>query len=479
MEESEKVYKTLPTMKRFHESPGQIRAIVGPVGSGKTSAAAWDVCYYLPEFIFNEHKIKHTRWAVVRNTYRELADTTMATIFEWFPWGNHRKQENTYTLTYPEGFSVELLFRSCERAQDIDKFKSLEITGYWIDESIEVHEDIKRMLKGRIGRYPRKCPVRFGIETTNPPDVEHITYSQFKWDTPPPGPISSLKPLHNHFGFWQPPRENVANLREGYYEDLAEDYRDNQDWSSRYIEGKPGIIIKGKLVYNNFKRDLHVAEQPLIWAEGPLMRGWDNSGNCPAAVVLQMPRPRHIQVLREFHTDKMGMVDFATWVKAECAVAYPNAQWKDWGDPAGENQYSKKDGGFTSNAELMRTESGIDVKPSENNWATRREAVEKQLGIIDGLLIDASCIRLINGFMGGYCYPEIGNSGKFADIPDKNRFSHVHDGLQYVLLRLVGTVRREDQRRPEVEMDFDPLSVETRRRRPVHTPEIFGDFDPL
>lgn len=189
MTEETKVYRPLPTIERFHRSPAQIRCIVGPVGSGKTSGATWEICNYLPEFLFKQYQIIGTRWVVVRNSYRELQDTTMRTVFDWFSWGDHKKQENIYTLQYPDGFSAELLFRSCDNPDDIKKFKSLEVTGYWIDESIEVPGEVKRMLKNRIGRYPQKCPVRFGIETTNPPDFEHPTYSEFAWDTPPPGPI--------------------------------------------------------------------------------------------------------------------------------------------------------------------------------------------------------------------------------------------------------------------------------------------------
>ena len=441
MEDNDKTYLPLRTIQKFHDSGAQIRCIIGSVGSGKTSAAAWEICYYLPRFLLKRFGIKESRWVVVRNTYPELRDTTMRTLFDWFPWGDHKKQENIYTLSYPEGFSVEILFRSCDNPDDIKKFKSLEVTGYWIDESIEVAEEVKKMLKNRIGRFPHLCPVRFGIETTNPPDVEHPTYSNFAWDTPPPGPIPQGSPLKNHVGFWQPPRENERNLRLHYYDDLITDYKDSPDWIATYVEGKPGIIIQGKLVHNNFRRDLHVAKQPLIWAKGELWRGWDNSGNTPACVVLQMPTARQIQVIKEFYTDKMGLVDFGEWVKTECNIAYPGAKYQDWADPAGENEFSKKEGGFTSNAKLMR-DIGIDVKPSEQNWTARRESLEIELGRTDGILIDSGCTRLINGFIGGYHYPEIGKTGTYAKNPEKNRFAHVVESLQYVVLKIVGPSKR-------------------------------------
>ena len=419
--------------------------------SGKTSGAAWEVCYYLPHFLAQEYAIKNTRWVVVRNTYAELRDTTMRTVFDWFPWGHHQKVDNIYTLVYPDGITVEILFRSCDRPDDVKKFKSLEITGYWIDESIEIAEEIKNMLKNRIGRYPQKCPVRFGIETTNPPDVEHPTYSQFAWDPPPPGPIPKAIPLKNHIGFWQPPGENNKNLRPGYYDDLRSDYASDPDWIDMYIDGKPGMVIRGKLVYNNFDRSYHVAKEPLIWAQGLLYRGWDNSGNSPACVVLQMPQLHQLQVLAEFYSDKENIIDFTDRVSTELNIRYPNANYQDWGDPAGENKYSTRAKGFTSNAELMREECGVAVMSSEQNFQARIESVEKALNMRDGLLIDSSCTRIINGFLGGYCYPEIGNTGIYGEAPIKNKYSHIHDALQYVAVRILGGTRKKRMSAAEIE----------------------------
>jgi len=436
-EEVIREYDPLPTLRSFHEDPAQIRCIVGAVGSGKTTAATWEVCYYLPQFLFDQYQITQTRWVIVRNTYTELIDTTQKTLFEWFGWGRYEAGRKTLTLKYPDGFDAEILFRSCDRPEDVKKFKSLEITGYWIDESIEVADEIKMMLKNRIGRYPRQSPARFGIETTNPPDIESSTYRDFDWGaTPPPGPVPEGTPKPSHRGFWQPPRENDAHLRPHYYDDLLNDYADNPDWADMYVMGKPGVIVRGKLVYHNFRRDLHVAKDPLVWSSGDLYRGWDNSGNCPACVVAQVPTAGRVQILREFVTDKMGIVDFTRHVVMTCNTAYPNATYQDWGDPAGANKFSKKEGGFTSNAMLMQEAAGVNVVSSDQNFTARTQAVEQALGRIDGLLIDPSCTRLINGFLGGYCYPQVGTTGEYSDKPEKNRFSHPHDSLQYLLLKL-------------------------------------------
>src|SRR4030066_387902 len=181
-----KHYSPLPTLKKFHEHPGQIRAIVGPVGSGKTTAAAIEAIRFIGEFMLKEYGIKKTRGVIVRNTYDELIDTTQKTVFDWFPpgiAGVYRSQRKTFDVRFRDGFDVEVLFRSCDRKEDVKKFKSLEITWYWIDESIEVAEEIKRMLKNRIGRFPARKDYkkltdnqptpRCGMATTNPTPVTH------------------------------------------------------------------------------------------------------------------------------------------------------------------------------------------------------------------------------------------------------------------------------------------------------------------
>jgi len=99
---------------------------------------------------------------------------------------------------------------------------------------------------------------------------------------------------------------------------------------------------------------------------------------------------------------------------------------------------------LTSNAELMR-DSGIGVRKSEQKWEARREAVEFQCGrLVSGepaFLIDPSCTRLINGFIGGYCYKELGVTGIYSEKPIKNKYSHVHDALQYMMVMLLRNVR--------------------------------------
>ena len=78
------------------------------------------------------------------------------------------------------------------------------------------------------------------------------------------------------------------------------------------------------------------------------------------------------------------------------------------------------------------------VSPS-NDVLIRLESVNSVLSrMVDGesgILLDPKCTNLIRGFAGGYHYRRLQVSGeRYDEKPNKNRFSHIHDALQYLLL---------------------------------------------
>ena len=467
-----KTYTPLPTMVGFHSSDAEMRCLVGPVGSGKTTAAIMEIGLFLPRHIANTYGITTTRWIVVRKTYRELMDATFASFQEWFPFGEWHAAKMTMNYRYPpsvgcnHALDVEVMFRSCNRPEDMEKFKSVETTGYWIEESVEVHEEIKRMLRNRIGRFPSRSPVRFGIETTNPCDVEHQIYWEHDWvpigkdprscerditgrmvPWSVPGPRPKRKPVPKFYGWWQEPHENDKNLKPGYYDDLLQDYGNNPEWIKMFIEGRPGIRVLGKVVYGNFNESRHVSREFLESNGTPLYMGWDNSGNFPAAVLVQVKGPLSIQVLAEFYSEREGIIDFTRktlqMVEEQCPGAVIAAHY---GDPAGGARFSKGTGGLTSNAQLQYEECGIVIIPAEQGLYARIQSVDQMLARADGIVVDPRCTRLINGFIGGYVYPEkIGVAGEFLQQPMKNTFSHIHDALQYLCSKLFSVRKRQEE----------------------------------
>jgi len=85
-------------------------------------------------------------------------------------------------------------------------------------------------------------------------------------------------------------------------------------------------------------------------------------------------------------------------------------------------------------------QQGLRAKPApSNDVALRVESVEAALTrMVDGkagFLVNNGCTNLKKGFNGGYYYRRIQVSGdRYDDKPMKNRYSHVHDALQYLML---------------------------------------------
>ena len=490
--ESRRYRPASDTILAYHQSDAQFRAIVGPVGSGKTTAALMETVYFLPRHMAMTYNITHTRWAVVRKTVERLMDTDWYEADHWFPGNHWYAQRKIMVIRFPRtrkcpAFGVELYFRSLDQPDSMDRLRSLNLTGYWIDEAHEVHETAKEMLITRLGRWPQVftdwngvehagSPVRYGTETSNPMPIDHIMYRKYRWvgtkvDAKtgelelrrPPGPIPPGRPAKGYIGWWQLPGENSNNLRPGYYEDLKNDFPESPEMLDVLVGGKPGYKPEGKGVYANFKIGEHMAEVPLVWAKtvdrntgqemnAPLIAGWDNTGiEGLACVVGQRVGPMSLQVLREFYNDRMGIIDLTWLVLSELEAAFPGFTCTHYGDPAGFNQQSSNNGSgrLTSPADMQKQICGVTILASRNELDLRINSVDQLMKTRGGLLVDPGCTRLINGFQGGYVKEENVRMGinEFKNTPKKNKFSHVHDALQYMVVStfyagMVAEVRR-------------------------------------
>ncbi len=424
MAEEAKRYTVLPTLVPFHESTDPARLIVGPFGSGKSVAA-------VVELWRNANLSKNTRYLIIRKTYRMLMDSCVKTFFEWVPksLGQWREADMTFTCPSPSGGVAEFLFRSADSAEDIEKFRGVEISGAWLDEAQELSADVKLIIQGRL-RFPLDHPFYTVILTTNPCDTEHWLYKSFVMD-----------PLPGHVYWRQGSRENTF-LPESYYADIEAAYRDRPEMKKRYVDGEWGSVFDGKPVYGNeFSWDLHVAKKHLVAVPNvPIRRGWD-FGLTPACIITQVHPTGKWHILREVKSDEMGIDQFGDEVNEFCNREYTDrgTVYEDVGDPAGKARAATDE---RSCYDILATK-GIFCREAETNaLLPRLESVKRQLTrTLKGepkMVIDPRCHRLIDGFSGGYKYKERGNAGTHADQPDKNKYSHIHDALQYVALDLFG-----------------------------------------
>jgi hypothetical protein len=125
-------YKASPTMARFMRSNARVRVAVGPIGSGKSSAC----CVELIRRAAEQKPfggVRATRGVVIRNTYRELEDTTRKTFEQWIPphLGRWMEKDFTFTIDRPlaDGTRIhcELLFRALDKPEHEKKLLSLVV----------------------------------------------------------------------------------------------------------------------------------------------------------------------------------------------------------------------------------------------------------------------------------------------------------------------------------------------------------------
>jgi hypothetical protein len=134
----------------------------------------------------------------------------------------------------------------------------------------------------------------------------------------------------------------------------------------------------------------------------------------------------------------IGAIRFAERASASIKNKYPGRPIAGFGDPAGDhrNEVDERTAFDVVNAQ------GIPIGPAPtNDKVRRREAVGRGLTRLTlmgrpALVIHPRCRVLRKGFNGGYCFRRVNVSGsdRYRDEPDKNEYSHVHDGLQYLMV---------------------------------------------
>lgn len=453
-------YDDVPTLREFALSDAFIRGVMGPFGSGKSSACVVEIVRRGQAQRPGPDGIRRTRFAVIRNTYSELRETTIKTFFQWFApihFGRYVEHKHTYTIKAFAQCEIEVIFLALDRPEDIKKLLSLELTGAWINEAREVPWAIIEAVQGRVGRYPAQRDggaTWYGIwADTNPPDADSKWYKFFEERSWLPG-FEALKrdgdlprdmaPEEFAAIFKQPgglsdQAENLSNLPGGrrYYVNLKADK--SKDWVTVYIDGDYGFVIDGKAVFPEYNDRVHCQSLNPV-AGKPIIRGWD-FGLTPACSYSQILPGGRWLIFDEMVSDNMGIDRFSDDVLAHSTRCFPmGATFEDYGDPAGEQRAQTDE---RTCFEIMWAK-GIQIEGGEQNLTIRLESVRKPLRTLgpDGepmLALHPRCKVTRKAFRGGYQYRRMKVSGeRYTSAPDKNAYSHIMDGIQYPATRLFG-----------------------------------------
>jgi hypothetical protein len=452
-----------PVSEAFHADSSFVRGIKGPVGSGKSSSSCFEVFSRALEQLPGPDGVRRSRSIITRNTYPELKSTTIKTWQDWFQDVCVMKFDTPITGTIEisdigdgTGLWHEAIFLALDRPDDLGKLRSLEATFAWMNEASEQEKQVLDMLTQRVGRFPAKRnggPTWTGIiMDTNPPDDDHWWYQLAEVDRPedykffdqPGGLIKIMDAKDPRFNQWvpNPLAENVENLPGGYQYYLRQLAGKSEDYIKVFLGGMYGTTMDGKPVYPEYNDKVHVATSSLLPIQGrPILLAFD-FGLTPACAFLQMNTRGQVMVLAELVSEGMGIRQFYSNV----VLPFKNSRYSGFrieavGDPAGNmrSQTNEK----TCMEELL--DMGLLCEPAgSNEFIKRRESVAFFLTQLAGgepaFLIDPSCKMTRKGFNGGYRYERLKTSGpaKFKDRPVKDKYSHIHDALQYGCMQLRG-----------------------------------------
>ncbi len=428
-------YDSVPTIRRFSHSEARHRIIMGPFRSGKSSGSLMELIYrgqqQAPDI---KDGIRKTRFAIIRNTFRMLEDTTMRTVFDWFPpgqFGVHRVADHDYIIDKFPGVRIEFNFRALDRPDHVKNLLSLEVTGVWVNEGREIVKDIWDALDGRIGQWP---PVKWGgctwagiIMDTNPPNEGHWIHKL----------VEEQKPANLEF-FRQPSglsaeAENLPNLRGGqkYYQDLA--IGKSPEYINVYIHGNYGFTMSGTPVYeSSYSDSLHCADRIIQPNKSlPLVTGWDFYLH-PALTINQLTPRGQLVTLDEVMGNGMGAERFVNeLVEPLLYNKYRGMSIVGYGDPTGSTRVPTDE---SDCYKVLKAHNFHWIKECYTNATMPRiAAVEYYLTrLIDGAQpayqLSPNCQTIREGFNGGYRRKDDG------EIDKKNPYSHLHDGLQYACL---------------------------------------------
>jgi len=443
-----------------------VRGIRGPVGSGKSVGCCIELFRRASQQEPNKQGIRKSRWAVVRNTNPQLKTTTIKTWLDWFPEETFGKF--TWSVPYTHNvvlndIEMEVVFLALDRPEDVRKLLSLDLTGVWVNEAREVAKTIIDACTMRAGRYPSMKdggPTWYGvIMDTNAPEDDHW-WPIMSGESPPPDYITPeerltlVKPDDWMF-YTQPPgmleektdegevtgyelsplAENYSNLPPSYYPRIITGKA--KSWIDVYVLNKLGSVEDGKQVYPMFNEGTHVAKEHIeLNPDLPVYIGID-FGLTPSAAFGQRGPTGRWYVFRELVATDMGALKFAEILRNEISMICPNNELKIYGDPAGDHRAQSNE---STPFQMMRSQ-GIQAVPApSNDPVVRIEAVQNVLNrMVDGkagFLIASECKMLVKGFRSGYQYKRVGISGeaRYEEKPSKNKYSHVADALQYMMI---------------------------------------------
>ncbi len=459
-------YTPVPTGRLFHASNKFFRGVKGPIGSGKSSLCVMELLTRAQEQRPFDG-VRSTRYAIIRNTYPELKNTTMKTWMKWVPehicpinWAPPMTAKMVQRLADGTIVDMEIIFLALDREDDVKKVMSMDLTGAWINEARYISWDIVKEIRGRVNRFPDKdmggTTWHGVIADTNPPDEDSWWYNLAEIECPvnmqffdqPPSLLMSDTQREGEMPVFTPNRgqgkylaaENAENHNNGfdYWMNLIPG--SDLEWIKVMIMGQYGTVMAGKPVFPEYIDDIHCPKKELEPYYGlPIILSSD-FGLTPATAISQLSPQGQLRVIDELVTGlpedeltgypsdrykgDMGIRRFCReLLKPYLNNKYSNLVRISVADPAGSQRAQTDE---VTCLQIMAQEGIPTEMAPTNSFIARREAVSnfmtRMIGKDPGFLVSSRCRILRKGLRGGYRYRKMRTQSgdKYANTPEKN-----------------------------------------------------------
>jgi len=445
------------------------RLIAGPVGSGKTTAAVIELLRRAINQTAAADGYKYTRFAIVRSTLKQLKDTVLKDCQSWLQGISTWKVSEGVLHVEFDNVRSEWVFLPLENAEDQARLLSMQLTGAWLSECIEMDLDVLGPLSGRLGRYPsadRGTPTWFGwIADTNFP-TEMSPWHKYMEEPRPDITIfkqpSGLSPEAENLNWLvqteqtiKLPVDHPERIKQGrrYYERFVEQYGEDSDWVRRYVKAEYGDDPSGAAVFKaSFKSDFHVVDDTMLIPGYPILIGQDFGRN-PWSLICQMDHMGRLIVHQEVPGTNVGLEKHVEQNLRPILFSHKYMGYRVCcvGDPSGIAKGNVSEESCFDALQRM----GLPCFPAPtNDIEPRLRAVEALLGRqVNGgpalMISRAGAPMLCRAMGGGYRFTKF-KTGALKTTPekqDKEGFSHVADDLQYVALVVHGGIVPEISRR--------------------------------
>jgi hypothetical protein len=405
------------------------------MGEGKSAALVWCPFYHTQQN-------PGARWAMIRDTWENLRDTTLKEFFRWFPdgiAGKFVKSTKTWTWTC-EGMKGEIMWLGMDVEADAAKLQSRELAGFCIDEPAPaattggVSEFIFDAAMTRLRQPGMKW---YGAKLAeNNPDEGHWTHRRFV----EPGYRGygdiKLPPMQTRgFSFFQTTRpENLKNLPDGYYETMGKRYEEagRLDLKTRFADGDFGFQQPGEPVTPEFNKSIHVKSSIAV-LDSPIMCCWDFGLN-PTCIITQISPMSNWMILEAYVGEEIGTLELIQDViTGRIEDRFKGLSISHYGDPQGKQR--DQSSSEQTAVKVIKQELGGRWYPGPREWPARRDAIRRCLGLLRngvGLVqIDEKKAKAVwHALRGGWHYQKH-NTGIVSQQARKDIHSHPGDALSY------------------------------------------------